>query len=101
MELIKRIKDAEKQAAQIIDQAGADAHKQAEQFRERKQEMLKQAEQERKKAIDQAAAKAEAEGKVEVEKLGKQGQKDCDELREKVAPKTPAAAAKVMEYLKG
>ena len=101
MELIRKIKDAENQASQIIDQAKAQTIEQNEKFRTGKQEKLEQAELERKKAIDQAIAKAETKGKVEAEKLHAQGQTERDKLRKKVSPKIPAAAAKVMGYLKG
>jgi len=101
VELIKKIKDAEKQAAEIVKQAETQALRQAEDLRKAKSEKLKQAETARKKAIDEAVARSEIEGQNEVEKLQSQGQKDRQELRQRTAPKIQAAATKVMDYLKG
>ena len=47
MELIKQIKQAEAQAQQIIDQAKADAAKQAEEGRQNRQRAMTKAEQQR------------------------------------------------------
>ncbi|MBN1795487.1 MAG: hypothetical protein JW804_02330 [Sedimentisphaerales bacterium] len=101
MELIKKIKDAEKQAAEIISNARANSAKQAEEFRKVKAEKLEHAQAERKKAIDEAVAEAEAEGKKEAKKLQSEAEQQRQQLSEKVSPKIPSAVNKVMEYLSG
>ena len=101
MELIKKIKESERQAQEIIDQAKAEAVKQAEEGRSRRLERLAQAEQERKKAIDAAASAAETQGLAKIEGLKEQAKNDRQQLRDKVSGKMADAAAKVMDYLRG
>ncbi len=101
MELIKKIKAAETQAQQIIEQAKSEAAKQAEQGRLGRNQQLEQAEQERKKAIEKALSAAESEGLAEVGELKTKAEKTCEHLRKKTAGKTVSAVAKVMDYLKG
>ena len=99
MELIKKIKQTEAQAQEIIEQAKADAAAQAEQGRENRLEALVQAEQERKKAAEAAVAAAEKEGLAEIENLKTQAGKQHQQLREKTVSKMAKAAAKVVNYL--
>lgn len=101
MELIKKIKESERQAQEIIDQAKAEAVKQAEEGRSRRLERLAQAEQERKKAIDAAASAAETQGLAKIEGLKEQAKNDRQQLRDKVSGKMADATAKVMDYLRG
>ena len=101
MELIKKIKDAEAQSQQIIEQAKADAAKLAEQGCEKRLAAMTQAEQQRKKAIEAAVARARSQGLTEVKKLKAQAENQRQQLRDKVTDKIAAAVAKVMEYLKG
>ena len=49
MELVKKIKEAESQAEQIVAQANADAVKQAEELKIQQQQGLAKSEQQRKK----------------------------------------------------
>jgi len=101
MELIKKIKQTEAQAQQIIEQARADAAGRAETMREDQHQALEQAERERKKAIEAAVATAQSQGLAEAEKLKAQAEKDRRKLRDKANAKMPAAVARVMDYLKG
>jgi len=101
MELIKKIKQTEAQAQQIIEQAGADAAGRAEKMREDQRVALARAEQERKKAIEAAVATAQSQGLEETEQLKTQAEKDRRQLRDKANAKMPAAVARVMDYLKG
>ena len=101
MELIKKIKEAERQAQEIIDQAKAESVKEAEQGRSRRLERLAQAEQERKKAIEAAVSAAQSEGLAEVEGLKEQAEKNRQQLHDKVGGKIAGSAAKVMDYLRG
>ena len=101
MELIKKIKQTEAQAQEIIEQAKAQAAGQTEQGRERRRQALAQAEQERKKAIEAAVAAAQSQGLAEIENLKAQAEKDRQQLHHKVNPKMAPAVAKAMDYLKG
>ena len=76
MELIKQIKEAERQAKEIIEQARAEAGRVAEEVSVKESRERVRAEEERKKAIGRAVAEAEEAGKVEVEKLGAAGQQN-------------------------
>jgi vacuolar-type H+-ATPase subunit H len=100
MELIKKIKQAETQAQEIIEQAKAQAAAQAEEGRQRRLESLTQAEHDRRKSVEAAVAEAQSQGLVEIENLKAQAEKKRQQLRNKVGKKTTPAVAKVMEYLK-
>lgn len=99
MELIKKIKQAEAHAQQIIEQAGAEAAEQAEKGRTNRLKASQQAEQQRKKTVEAAVAAAQAEGLAEIEKLKTQAEKKRRQLRDKVADKMTGATARVMDYL--
>ncbi len=100
MELIKKIKQAEAQAQEIIEQAKADTSRQAEKGRENRLEALAKAEHGRKEATEAAVAVAQSEGLAEIENLKSQAERDRQELRDKVKAKMAGAVAKVMDYLK-
>jgi len=100
MELIKRIKQAETQAQEIIEEAKARAAAQAEERRRRRFESLAQAEHDRRKAIETAVAEAQSQGLEEIGELKTQAEKKRQQLRNKVANKMTPAVSKVMEYLK-
>ena len=101
MELIRKIKEAEAQAQEIIEHAKAEAAKQAEENRQSRLEALAQAELERKKAIQAAVSEAESQGLAEIKKLKAQAEKGKQQLRKQAAGKIPDAIAKVMDYLRG
>ncbi len=101
MELIKKIKQTEAQAQEIIEQAKARTAAQAEKGRSSRLKALQQAEQERKKAIEAAVDAAEKEGLAETENLKAQAEKKQQQLHNKVADKTAAAVTKVIEHLRG
>ena len=99
MELIKKIKEAEAQAQQIIEQAKAQSAGQAEQGRESRLQVLTEAEQERKKALEAAVAVAHSQAVAEIKDLKAQAEKKRQQLRERVANKIAGAVVKVMDYL--
>jgi V/A-type H+-transporting ATPase subunit G/H len=101
MELIKKIKSAEKEAQELIEQARAGAVKDAEEGRLHRVKAMSEAELERKKGISGAVESARAEGLAEVKELKKQAEKDRGALRSEAAGKVDKAAKKVMDYLKG
>jgi len=101
MELIKKIKHAESEARQIIEQSGQQAAGLAEKGRTDRADALEQAEAERKRAIESAIALGQSQGQAEAEKLKAEAVASSQQLRQKAQERIPAAVAKVMEYLKG
>ncbi|OHB84276.1 MAG: hypothetical protein A2Z38_03955 [Planctomycetes bacterium RBG_19FT_COMBO_48_8] len=101
MELIKKIKKAEAQAQEIIEQAGVEAAEKAEKGRENRRQALIDAEQHRKKAMEAAIAEAQARGRAEVDKLKAQAESKRQELRNKTGSRVATGAAKVTDYLRG
>lgn len=101
MELIKKIKQAEAQAQEIIEQAKGESARGVEEGRANRRRLLAEAEQERKKAIETAVAAAQLQGHAEIEKLKTQAGEKQRHLRDKAAGKMAPAVAKVMDYLKG
>ena len=101
MELIKKIRQAEAQAKEIVEQARAEVANQAEKNRREHLESFAEAEQQRKKTIEEAVAAAQSEGFAEAEKLKAQAASDRKELHDRAAGKMAEAVAKVTDYLKG
>ena len=101
MELIKKIKHAETQAQQIIEQARAQAAAQVESGRVSRLQSLEQAEHDRRKAIEDAVDAAQSQGLAEVGGLKAQAEKKRKQLHKNAANKMTPAVAKVMDYLKG
>lgn len=101
MELIKKVKQAEQQAQQIIEDAKAESTRQAEQGREHRHQLMEEAEQNRKKTISEAVNQAEVQARQEAESLRAQAEKQRQELHNKVGSKIGGATAKVMDYLQG
>jgi len=101
MELIRKIKQAEAQAQEIIEQGKVEAAGQGEKGRENRHQALVKAEQQRKKATETAIAAAQSQGRAEAEKLEAQAENQRQELRDKTSSKMATAAAKVMDYLRG
>jgi len=101
MELIKKIKQAEAQAQEIIERAWTDATEQAVKGRENRRQAIADAEQHRKKSIEAAIAEAQVKGRAEVEKLKAQAEQQRQELRDKTRGKMAMAVAKVTDYLRG
>jgi vacuolar-type H+-ATPase subunit H len=101
MELIKQIKEAETQAQKIIEQATADAAKNAQNLREKHQQALADADQQRKKTIEAAVKKAEQQALAEIKALNAEAEKNRKQLHGKSADKIPPAVKTVTDYLKG
>lgn len=101
MELIKKVKEAETQARDIIAKAKTEATARGEAMQQKRLEALEKAEQERKQATEAAITKAESEGHAEVGGLKAEAETHRRELRQNVESKMAAATAKVMEHLKG
>ncbi len=101
MDLIKKIKAAEAQAQQIIEQAKTAAAKQAEQGRNERLQAMEQTERQRKKTVEDAVAAAGAQAFAEAENLKSQAEKGRQQLHDKANTKINEAIAKVMDYLEG
>ena len=101
MELIKKIKEAEADAQEIIDRAKADAARAADEGRSKRLAALAEAEQQRKKTIESAVSTARSQGLAETQRLGEQAAKQRQQLRQKTESKMSAAVTKVVSYLKG
>jgi len=101
MELIKKIKQSEAQAQEIIEQAKVEAAGQAEKGRENRLAVMTEAEQQRKDATEAAIAAAQSQGREQVEQLKAQAEDQRRQLRDKTGSKMATAAAKVMDYLRG
>ena len=101
MELIKKIKEAETEAQEIIDHAKADAARAADEGRSKRLAALAEAEQQRKKTIESTVSAARSQGLAEAQKLKEQAAKQRQQLRQKTESKMSAAVTKVVSYLKG
>lgn len=101
MDLIKKIKQAETQAKEIINKAKEEVVKRAEEGRLTHLESLSRAESERKKAIEEAVSAAQSEAKVEIEQLKAQAETDRHQLGQAAQGKMEGAVARVLDYLKG
>jgi V/A-type H+-transporting ATPase subunit G/H len=100
MELIKKIKQAETEAQEIVEQAKADAVVLADKGRQTRRQRLEESELQRKKTIDAAVEKARAQAQVEVKTLKTRAEQERRQLRDHVKGKVPAAVAKVADYLR-
>ena len=101
MELIKKIKQAETQAQEVVEQANVQSAQLAEQRRKSRAESFEEEQVQRKADIEASVKAAIEEGLKEVTGLKAQAQKDRNQLREKAGAKQSGATAKVMDYLKG
>ena len=100
MELVKKIKEAEAQAEQIVAQANADAVKQAEGLKILQQQRLCEAEQQRKKITEEAISRAKSQGQKKAEELKAQADRQKNQLVKNSKDKLPQAIASVTDYIK-
>ena len=100
MELVKKIKEAEAKAEQIVTQAKADAVKQAEDLKNQHQQALAEAEQQRKKTIEQAINSAKQQGQKQAEELKAQADRQKNQLVKKSKDRLPQAITRVTDYIK-
>ena len=101
MELIKKIKEAEKQAQEIIDKTKADIVEKAESAKKVYRQLKDEAVAARRQAIADAEESAKQQGLAEVEELKSQATSAREELRKKAEVKVANAAEKVVSSLKG
>lgn len=101
MELIKKIKEAEKQAQEIINQSRADVLRKAASDKKSYQESMDKAVADRRKAISDAEEAAKQQGIAEIEELKSQAAEAQRNLRQSTEGKISSAADKVVSSLKG
>jgi vacuolar-type H+-ATPase subunit H len=100
MELIKKIKEAEKQAQEIIEQSKADVLKKADADKKVYQKLMDEAVAARRQAISDAEESAKQQALAEVEELKSQAAASRQELRSSAEDKVVSAADKVVSSLK-
>ncbi len=101
MELIKKIKETEKQAQEIIDQAKADVLKKAASNKKAYQQSMDEAVVARRQAIADAEASAERQGLADVKELNSKAAASRNTLRSSTQSKIDSAANNVVQSLKG
>ena len=99
MELIKKIKEAEQQAAKIVLDAEKDAKVELEQAKADREKKLAQAASERKTTIAKAIKDAQSEGYVESEKIKQHSQAECKGLDEAASKSVTKAADMIYDYV--
>ncbi|AQQ08679.1 hypothetical protein L21SP3_00468 [Sedimentisphaera cyanobacteriorum] len=95
MELIKKIKDAEKKAEEIEAKARADAEGEMKKAEAERKKKLSDAESSRKQKIDKAVKDARSEGYVEADAIDKNSKSQCSEL-ENVSQSSVEAASDML-----
>ena len=101
MELIKKIKEVEKQAQEIIEQSKADVLKKTASDKKAYQLSMDKAVADRRQAIADAEESAKQQGLAEVEELKSKAEAFRNELRSSTKGKISSAADKVVSSLKG
>lgn len=99
MELIKQIKDAEKQAKDSVEKAGQDAGLILEEAKKHRDDLLKQSQQRRTKAIEDAVSRAEQEGKSQAEQILQTGAETIAALKESSSAKINSCVENVISRL--
>ena len=101
MEIIKRIKESEKQAQEIVAQAKAQVILKAETDKKTRQGIIDVAANQRRQAIADAEEAASQQGVGETEQLKTQAKEARQQLRSSTEGKISSAADKVVSSLKG
>ena len=101
MELIKKIKETETKAQQIVADAKSDAVNAAQKFQQQKRQTLELAQQRRRVAIEQAVTQANQQAQADVEKLKADAKKHREDLHNAASSKIDNAVEKIVNYIKG
>ncbi|MBW8015564.1 MAG: hypothetical protein FVQ82_05195 [Planctomycetes bacterium] len=96
MELIKKIKEAEAQARELIEKAHSDAGRIAEESAADRNSKLEEADDQRREAIEKAVADAENAGQSEVDALSNSEAKKKQALVDNARQKIDAAVNKIV-----
>ena len=99
MELIKQIKEAEKQAGEIVDKAKQDAVALSQAAKARRDSLLQQAQKERQQSIDEAITEAQKKGACQVQQLSEQGDREIAALKESCSTKIQSCVSNVISHL--
>ena len=100
MEIIKEIKEAEKQAKQIVEQARLDAQQIASDAKLKRQRSLEQRAQSRREAIERAENEALAKAGNEAKDIQTQAQKSCEQIKDSAKSLLDGASGKVIEFIR-
>ncbi|MBL7106443.1 MAG: hypothetical protein ISS77_02385 [Phycisphaerae bacterium] len=101
MELIKKIKETEAKAQQMVTDAKSSVVSDEEKFQQQKRQSLEQAQQQRRDAIEQAVAQAKQQAQADVEKLKADAKSQREDLRNAASSKIDNAVEKIVNYIKG
>ena len=96
MELIKQIKEAEKQARDIVEMAKQDSASLLEEAKKERLDLLKQAQQRRSKAIDDTVSRAEQDGKAQADQIAQTGFETVSSLKASCSQKIQTCVEKVL-----
>ena len=99
MELIKQIKEAEKQAKDIVEKAGQNSALLLGESKKQRADLLKQSQQRRIKAIDEAVSKAEQDGKAQADQITQTGSEAISSLKAACSQKIQSSVEKVLSRL--
>ena len=99
MELIKQIKDAEKQAKDIVEKAKQDSALLLEEASKQRADLLKQSRQCRNKAIDEAVNRAQQDGKAQADQIAQTGSEAVSSLKASCSQKIQSSVEKVLSSL--
>ena len=99
MELIKQIKDAEKQAKDIVEKAKQDSALLLEEAKKHRADLLKQSQQRRIKAIEDAVNRAEQDGKAQADQIAQTGCEVVSFLKASCSQKLQSSVEKVLSRL--
>lgn len=99
MELIKQIKEAEKQAKDIVEKARQDSALLLEESKKQRADLLKQSQQRRIKAIDEAVSKAGQDGKAQAGQITQTGSEAISSLKAACSQKIQTSVEKVLSRL--
>jgi ATP synthase H subunit len=99
MELIKQIKDAEKQAKDIVEKAKQDSASLLDEAKNQRAELLKQSQHRRVKAIDEAVNQAQRDGKTQTDQIAQTGTEAVSSLKASCSQKVQSSVEKVLSRL--
>ena len=99
MELIQKIKDAEKQADQIIEDAKKQAADLLEQSKKDMNQQMQEAGRRRSRMVEQAVTEAQASGSEEAQKLLDEGRGRIQAMQTQARDKMEPAIRKVISRL--
>ena len=96
MELIKQIKEAEKQARDIVEKARQDSAVLLEEAKKQRLDLLKQAQQRRSTAIDDAVSRAEQDGQAQADEIARTGSEKIASLKASCSQNIQTCVNKVL-----